>query len=108
MNKLRYKFRCLKNACHVFRHYLRWSYPIYKTSQFDDFNHEHTCLAVKLTNIELRDICPLAKAGKPFEVAQEDACENCKYFCRIHYEVDPQHEEKQVHFWMNEDIVSFL
>lgn len=63
---------------------------------------------MKLTNIELRDICPLAKAGKPFEVVQEDACENCKYFCRIHYEVDPQHEEKQVHFWMNEDIVSFL
>ncbi len=27
MNKWKYEFRCLKNACHVFRHYLRlnWS-----------------------------------------------------------------------------------
>ncbi len=108
MSRIKYKLRCLKNAFHVFRHYLHWPYPIYKPSRFDDFNHEHTCFAAKLTNIELREICPLARAGKPFEVAQEDACENCKYFCRIHYEVNPEDGEKQVHFWLNEDIVTFL
>lgn len=70
MNNLRSKLSNLKNACHIFRHYLRWPYPMYKPSQFDSFNHEHTCLASKLTNIELSDICPLAKAGTPFEVAQ--------------------------------------
>ena len=63
MNNLRSKLSNLKNACHIFRHYLRWPYPMYKPSQFDSFNHEHTCLASKLTNIELSDICPLAKAG---------------------------------------------
>ena len=62
MNNLRSKLSNLKNACHIFRHYLRWPYPMYKPSQFDSFNHEHTCLASKLTNIELSDICPLAKA----------------------------------------------
>lgn len=92
----------------VFRHYLRWPYPMYKPSQFDSFNHEHTCLASKLTNIELSDICPLAKAGQPFEVARENTCEECKYFCRIHYEVDPEYGDKQVHFWMNEEIVTFF
>ena len=61
MNNLRSKLSNLKNACHIFRHYLRWPYPMYKPSQFDSFNHEHTCLASKLTNIELSDICPLAK-----------------------------------------------
>ena len=76
--------------------------------QFDSFNHEHTCLASKLTNIELSDICPLAKAGQPFEVARENTCEECKYFCRIHYEVDPEYGDKQVHFWMNEEIVTFF
>ncbi len=70
MNNLRSKLSNLKNACHIFRHYLRWPYPMYKPSQFDSFNHEHTCLASKLTNIELSDICPLAKAGQPFEVAR--------------------------------------
>lgn len=59
MNNLRSKLSNLKNACHIFRHYLRWPYPMYKPSQFDSFNHEHTCLASKLTNIELSDICPL-------------------------------------------------
>ena len=93
---------------HIFRHYLRWPYPMYKPSQFDSFNHEHTCLASKLTNIELSDICPLAKAGQPFEVARENTCEECKYFCRIHYEVDPEYGDKQVHFWMNEEIVTFF
>lgn len=92
----------------IFRHYLRWPYPMYKPSQFDSFNHEHTCLASKLTNIELSDICPLAKAGQPFEVARENTCEECKYFCRIHYEVDPEYGDKQVHFWMNEEIVTFF
>ena len=82
MNNLRSKLSNLKNACHIFRHYLRWPYPMYKPSQFDSFNHEHTCLASKLTNIELSDICPLAKAGQPFEVARENTCEECKYFCR--------------------------
>lgn len=72
MNNLRSKLSNLKNACHIFRHYLRWPYPMYKPSQFDSFNHEHTCLASKLTNIELSDICPLAKAGQPFEVAREN------------------------------------
>ena len=67
-----------------------------------------TCLASKLTNIELSDICPLAKAGQPFEVARENTCEECKYFCRIHYEVDPEYGDKQVHFWMNEEIVTFF
>ncbi len=108
MSKPKRMISRLKNACHVFGHYMRWPYPMYKPSRFDDFNHEHTCLAVKLTNIELSEICPLAKVGKPFEVACEDACENCKYFCRIHYEVDPEYGEKQVHFWMNEDIVTFF
>ena len=105
---LRSKLSNLKNACHIFRHYLRWPYPMYKPSQFDSFNHEHTCLASKLTNIELSDICPLAKAGQPFEVARENTCEECKYFCRIHYEVDPEYGDKQVHFWMNEEIVTFF
>lgn len=91
MNNLRSKLSNLKNACHIFRHYLRWPYPMYKPSQFDSFNHEHTCLASKLTNIELSDICPLAKAGQPFEAARENTCEECKYFCRIHYEVDPEY-----------------
>ena len=59
-------------------------------------------------NIELSDICPLAKAGQPFEVARENTCEECKYFCRIHYEVDPEYGDKQVHFWMNEEIVTFF
>lgn len=108
MNNLRSKLSNLKNACHIFRHYLRWPYPMYKPSQFDSFNHEHTCLASKLTNIELSDICPLAKAGQPFEVAGENTCEECKYFCRIHYEVDPEYGDKQVHFWMNEEIVTFF
>lgn len=108
MNNLRSKLSNLKNACHIFRHYLRWPYPMYKPSQFDSFNHEHTCLASKLTNIELSDICPLAKAGQPFEVARENTCEECKYFCRIHYEVDPEYGDKQVHFWMNEEIVTFF
>lgn len=94
MNNLRSKLSNLKNACHIFRHYLRWPYPMYKPSQFDSFNHEHTCLASKLTNIELSDICPLAKAGQPFEVARENTCEECKYFCRIHYEVDPEYLDK--------------
>ena len=85
MNNLRSKLSNLKNACHIFRHYLRWPYPMYKPSQFDSFNHEHTCLASKLTNIELSDICPLAKAGQPFEYG-----------------------DKQVHFWMNEEIVTFF
>ena len=107
MNNLRSKLSNLKNACHIFRH-LRWPYPMYKPSQFDSFNHEHTCLASKLTNIELSDICPLAKAGQPFEVARENTCEECKYFCRIHYEVDPEYGDKQVHFWMNEEIVTFF
>lgn len=96
------------NSRNIFRHYLRWPYPMYKPSQFDSFNHEHTCLASKLTNIELSDICPLAKAGQPFEVARENTCEECKYFCRIHYEVDPEYGDKQVHFWMNEEIVTFF
>lgn len=108
MNNLRSKLSNLKNACHIFRHYLRWPYPMYKPSQFDSFNHEHTCLASKLTNIELSDICPLAKAGQPFEAARENTCEECKYFCRIHYEVDPEYGDKQVHFWMNEEIVTFF
>ena len=108
MNNLRSKLSNLKNACHIFRHYLRWPYPMYKPSQFDSFNHEHTCLASKLTNIELSDICPLAKAGQPFEVARENTCEESKYFCRIHYEVDPEYGDKQVHFWMNEEIVTFF
>lgn len=108
MNNLRSKLSNLKNACHIFRHYLRWPYPMYKPSQFDSFNHEHTCLASKLTNIELSDICPLAKAGQPFEVARENTCKECKYFCRIHYEVDPEYGDKQVHFWMNEEIVTFF
>lgn len=108
MNNLRSKLSNLKNACHIFRHYLRWPYPMYKPSQFDSFNHEHTCLASKLTNIELSDICPLAKVGQPFEVARENTCEECKYFCRIHYEVDPEYGDKQVHFWMNEEIVTFF
>ena len=108
MNNLRSKLSNLKNACHIFRHYLRWPYPMYKPSQFDSFNHEHTCLASKLTNIELSDICPLAKAGQPCEVARENTCEECKYFCRIHYEVDPEYGDKQVHFWMNEEIVTFF
>ena len=47
MNNLRSKLSNLKNACHIFRHYLRWPYPMYKPSQFDSFNHEHTCLASK-------------------------------------------------------------
>ena len=96
MNNLRSKLSNLKNACHIFRHYLRWPYPMYKPSQFDSFNHEHTCLASKLTNIELSDICPLAKAGQPFEVARENTCEECKYFCRIHYEVDPEYGDTAV------------
>ena len=108
MNNLRSKLSNLKNACHIFRHYLRWPYPMYKPSQFDSFNHEHTSLASKLTNIELSDICPLAKAGQPFEVARENTCEECKYFCRIHYEVDPEYGDKQVHIWMNEEIVTFF
>lgn len=70
--------------------------------------NKDTCLASKLTNIELSDICPLAKAGQPFEVARENTCEECKYFCRIHYEVDPEYGDKQVHFWMNEEIVTFF
>lgn len=41
MNNLRSKLSNLKNACHIFRHYLRWPYPMYKPSQFDSFNHEH-------------------------------------------------------------------
>lgn len=49
MNNLRSKLSNLKNACHIFRHYLRWPYPMYKPSQFDSFNHEHTCLASKLS-----------------------------------------------------------
>lgn len=61
----------------------------------------------ELTPEEL-DICPLAKAGQPFEVARENTCEECKYFCRIHYEVDPEYGDKQVHFWMNEEIVTFF
>lgn len=39
MNNLRSKLSNLKNACHIFRHYLRWPYPMYKPSQFDSFNH---------------------------------------------------------------------
>lgn len=33
MNNLRSKLSNLKNACHIFRHYLRWPYPMYKPSQ---------------------------------------------------------------------------
>lgn len=108
MSKLRHKLYCLKNACHVFRHYLRWQYPIYKPGRYDSFNHEHTCIAAKLANIELEDICHLAKTGRRFTVAREDECENCKYFCRIHYEIDPEYGEKQVHFWLHEDIATLL
>ena len=32
MNNLRSKLSNLKNACHIFRHYLRWPYPMYKPS----------------------------------------------------------------------------
>lgn len=73
MNNLRSKLSNLKNACHIFRHYLRWPYPMYKPSQFDSFNHEHTCLASKLTNIELSDICPLAirLCNRPFATIEE-------------------------------------
>ena len=28
MNNLRSKLSNLKNACHIFRHYLRWPYPM--------------------------------------------------------------------------------
>ncbi len=108
MSKLKCRLQCLKNACYIFRHYLRWPYPIYRPSEFNDFNHEHTCIAARFPNIELSEVCPIAMGKDSFEVAREDACEHCKYFCRIHYEVNPQSGEKQVHFWMNEDIVAFL
>lgn len=106
IERIRYRLNCLKNAYHVFLHYMRWPYPFYKPSSFDGFNHEHTCLAVRLANIELSEICPLAKKGR-FDIAREDFCEECKYFCTIDYEYDPEYGEKQVHFWLNEEIVTF-
>lgn len=76
----------------------------------NDYNGDLVNLfrVIQNTNIELSDICPLAKAGQPFEAARENTCEECKYFCRIHYEVDPEYGDKQVHFWMNEEIVTFF
>ena len=50
MNNLRSKLSNLKNACHIFRHYLRWPYPMYKPSQFDSFNHEH------IQNVSVEDM----------------------------------------------------
>lgn len=92
----------------TFRAYQSGQHNITHNVAYQEVRFLDTCLASKLTNIELSDICPLAKAGQPFEVARENTCEECKYFCRIHYEVDPEYGDKQVHFWMNEEIVTFF
>lgn len=43
MNNLRSKLSNLKNACHIFRHYLRWPYPMYKPSR----DHPKFCVNLR-------------------------------------------------------------
>ena len=59
INKLRQQLWVRKNTRAIKHHYLRWPYRMRKDEVFDDFNHEHTCLAARLTNIDLTEICPL-------------------------------------------------
>lgn len=96
-----------KNARAIKRHYLRWPYRIRKNEVFDDFNHEHTCLAVRFPNIDLEEICPL-KDKKNLIPGDRDECEQCRYFSTIYYQRDPQTGEKQIHLEVSSSLVTLF
>ncbi len=105
--KMRQRHWIRKNARWMKRQYLRWPYRLYKTTEFDDFNHEHTCLAVRFPNIDLEEICPL-KDKKNLIPGDRDECEQCRYFSTICYQRDPQTGEKQIHLEVNSSLVTLF
>lgn len=96
-----------KNARAIKRHYLRWPYRIRKNEVFDDFNHEHTCLAARLTNVDLSEICPL-EDKRNLIPGDGDECERCQYFGIICYRRNPLTGEKQIRFEMSGTAVSLF
>lgn len=96
-----------RNARMVKRHYKRWPYRLYSPVKFDEFNHEHTCIAARFANVNLEDICPL-KSERGLLPGDRDECEQCRYFGTVNYQFDPSTGKKQLHFEMNEDAVSLF
>ena len=85
----------LKNACRLFWLYLRHPYRLYNTTQFDDFNHQHTCLLARVSPTHVEKLCPMAERGK-FIAGDFDECESCRYFGTIRYEIDAESGEDQI------------
>ena len=107
-------FECVKkklwiarNARMVKHHYKQWPYHLYQPVKFDDFNHEHTCIAARLANVDLADICPL-KIKRGMIPGDEDECEQCRYFGMINYRFDPSTGKKQLYFELRADAVSLF
>ena len=101
------RMRQLRDGRKVLRHYLRWPYPIYKPMKFDDFNHEHACIAARFANVNLTDLCPLS-SRKGMIPGSCDECEACKYFGTVYYRYDAETGKRQLHFGLDRSVVTVL
>ena len=105
LDAVKCRMRQLRDGVKVLRHYLRWPYPIYKPTKFDDFNHEHTCIAARFSNVELTEICPLT-SQEILLPGSYDECETCRYFGTVYYQIDPESGKQQLHFGLDECVVT--
>lgn len=107
LEHLRAKLWIARNARKVKHHYKRWPYRLYNPVKFDDFNHEHTCIAARFANVDLADICPL-KIKRGMFPGDRDECEQCRYFGTINYRFDPSTGKKQLHFELSGDAITVV
>ena len=92
---MRTKIAFLKNACRLFKAYLRHPYRLYDTDQFDAYNHQHECLLARVSPAHFETLCPMANRGR-FIAGDFDECERCRYFGTVFYDCDPGTGEKQI------------
>ena len=102
VSDLRTKLWSIKNACRLFRLYLRHPYRLYDTDQFDSFNHQHTCLLARISPTHFGSLCPMAERGR-FIAGDFDECENCRYFGLIHYGIDSETGDKRIEVTMGQN-----
>ena len=102
VSDLRTKLWSIKTACRLFRLYLRHPYRLYDTDQFDNFNHQHTCLLARISPTHFESLCPMAERGR-FIAGDFDECENCRYFGLIHYGIDSETGDKRIEVTMGQN-----
>lgn len=107
LDAMKRRMQQARNGRKVLRHYLRWPYPIYKPMKFDNFNHEHTCIAARFSNVDLVDLCPLS-SRKGMIPGSYDECETCQYFGTVYYRFDTETGRRQLHLGLDRSVVTML